>query len=68
MLGDERLERYRQIDIAQKYEELKVLMDMAWEDILRLSPGERNRRLEVWGRDNDQANRAMAERFAEIRA
>ena len=68
MLGDEQLERYRQMDIAQKYEVLKVLMDMAWEDLLRLSPEERDRRLGIWSRGNDRANRAMAERFAEIRA
>ena len=67
MLGKERLERYREMTAAEKYEELKILMDMAWEDLLQMTPEERTRRLEVWARGNGKATAAMARKFAELR-
>ena len=67
MLGPERLARYRAMSPAERYEELKVLMDMAWDDLRRMTPEDRTKRLEAWRRGNEQATRAMAETFARLR-
>jgi hypothetical protein len=59
MLSEERLEAYRKMTPAQKWEETMMLLDFGWEILLSLPQEERERRLEIMRREHEESNDAI---------
>jgi hypothetical protein len=60
MLSKERLEAYRKMTPAQKWEETLMLLDFGWEILSSLPHAERERRLAIMRRQQEESNDAVA--------
>lgn len=60
VLSKERLEAYRRMTPAQKWQETLLLLDYGWEMLLRLPYEERERRLAIMRRERQEVNDRVA--------
>ncbi len=59
MLSKERLEAYRRMTPAEKWEQTLMLLDFGWEMLMSLPAEERERRLEIMRREKQKVNDAV---------
>jgi hypothetical protein len=66
MIGEKELQRYRRMSLDDRLREFDLLMDVSFEFLASLPPGERRRRWEVWSKEDEESAGTMAEKLARL--